>query len=113
MKPGEFLIFSKALRLFRTEMGLTQSEFGHKIDISKARICSYESGRSLPSLETLDRIIFFARNSGFNYTYDHFLIDKKNQIHLLDDYQEIEKITKMLNDYKDRKNAELLLGNEK
>lgn len=53
----------KALRL---EKGLSQEEFGAKVELSRSAVSQIESGQIYPSLETIDRIV-----KHYSTTWDH------------------------------------------
>jgi transcriptional regulator with XRE-family HTH domain len=59
--PSPLRIFSdlgRALRLLRAEVAeLTQVAVAARIEISQGRLSRYETGRKLPDLATLDRIL--------------------------------------------------------
>lgn len=48
--------FASRLKAARKKNGLTQSELGKLIGVSKVSICLYESGRRTPDMETLQQI---------------------------------------------------------
>ena len=47
------VLFGKRLKKLRIDAGLTQQQLGEKINVTKACICSYESGSRMASIETL------------------------------------------------------------
>jgi len=55
------LSFALFVRVARTTLGLTQEEFGKKINLSRANICDIEKGRHLASTELAIKI---ARKAG-------------------------------------------------
>ena len=46
----------KKIKLARVELDLTQSQLAHKINAKQKSISRYETGASLPSIETLVKI---------------------------------------------------------
>lgn len=49
-------IFGKKIKLARVELDLTQTKLAQKIDTKQKNISRYETGASLPSIETLVKI---------------------------------------------------------
>ena len=52
----------KKVKLPRTELDLPQTEFPHKITAQQKSISRYETGASLPSIETSVKIAKFSKN---------------------------------------------------
>jgi len=48
--------FSKKIKLARVELDLTQTQLAQKINTKQKNISRYETGSSLPSIETLVKI---------------------------------------------------------
>lgn len=67
----------------RKSVGLTQEEFGEKLDLSKNHISDIERGISLPTVKGLMAIY-----SNFGYTPDEILLGSKSP--------EVDEITKKL-----------------
>ncbi|EUJ24720.1 transcriptional regulator [Listeria grandensis FSL F6-0971] len=61
-------MFIERMKQLRKESGLTQSELGKKINVSKAAVSGYETGIRNPDLETLQRIA-----NTFNVSTDYLL----------------------------------------
>lgn len=49
-------MFGKILKSLRTRKGMTQSELGEKLNISKVSISKYENGNQFPDTDTLQKI---------------------------------------------------------
>ena len=47
------ILFSKRLKELRQKAGLTQSELGKMVGVTKVSICCYENGTRTPTLDTL------------------------------------------------------------
>lgn len=60
------------IKLLRKENGLTQSELGNKLGLSKANISKYESNIHEPSIDTLNKL-----SDLFNVSVD-FLLGRTN-----------------------------------
>jgi transcriptional regulator with XRE-family HTH domain len=71
MKPDTG--FSRAIRNLRRERGLTQPEFSELLGMKKNSISWYETGRALPTVVILERIVKFANKDGKKYTYNDLL----------------------------------------
>lgn len=56
------------LRKLRKEKGLTQTELGELLNVTKVSICCYEKNVRVPSLETLEDL-----SSVFGVSCDYFL----------------------------------------
>src|SRR5574344_3104710 len=56
------------LRELRKSKGLTQTDLGNMLNVTKVSVCCYEKGVRTPCLETLDDI-----TNIFNKSYDYFL----------------------------------------
>lgn len=50
---GEVMIYGKRIKKLREERGLTQTELGNIIGVTKASICCYEKGTRVPTIENL------------------------------------------------------------
>jgi len=48
--------FGKKIKLARIELDLTQTQLAEKINTKQKNISRYETGASLPSIETLENI---------------------------------------------------------
>jgi transcriptional regulator with XRE-family HTH domain len=64
--------FSERLKELRVEKNLTQEELGEKLNLTKANISKYETGRIEPNLETLNYLSEF-----FDVSID-FLLGRTN-----------------------------------
>lgn len=60
--------FGEILRSLRKQSGLTQSELGRRVGLSKAVVSKYENGMGYPTFDTLIRIAKF-----FCVTTDYML----------------------------------------
>lgn len=60
--------FKERLRALRIENKLTQEELGEKVNLTKANISKYETGRIEPNIETINYLANF-----FNVTIDYLL----------------------------------------
>lgn len=60
--------FGEILRSLRKQSGLTQSELGRRVSLSKAVVSKYENGMGYPTFDTLIRIAKF-----FCVTTDYML----------------------------------------
>ncbi|MDE7280391.1 MAG: helix-turn-helix domain-containing protein [Ruminiclostridium sp.] len=60
--------FGEILRSLRKQSGLTQSELGRRVGLSKAVVSKYENGMGYPTFDTLIRIAKF-----FSVTTDYLL----------------------------------------
>ncbi|MBD5081058.1 MAG: helix-turn-helix transcriptional regulator [Ruminococcaceae bacterium] len=60
--------FGEILRSLRKQSGLTQSELGRRVGLSKAVVSKYENGMGYPTFGTLIRIAKF-----FSVTTDYLL----------------------------------------
>jgi len=58
----------KRLRELRKEMNLTQEELANKLNLTKANISKYETGRIEPNIETINFLAKF-----FNVSVDYLL----------------------------------------
>ena len=47
------IVFSKRLKELRKNAGLTQTELGNMVGVTKVSICCYENGTRTPTLDTL------------------------------------------------------------
>ena len=61
-------MFSKNLKILRTQFELSQKELAQKIELSSNIICEYEKGRSQPNIETLLKLADI-----FNCSVDYLL----------------------------------------
>jgi len=53
----------KNIKLARTELDLTQTQFAQKINSKQKSISGYETGASLPSIKTLVKIVKILKKS--------------------------------------------------
>jgi len=53
--------FGKKIKLARVELDLTQTQLAQKINTKQKNISRYETGASLPSIETLIKIAKFLK----------------------------------------------------
>lgn len=60
--------FGERLRSLRIENKLTQEELGNKLNLTKANISKYETGRLEPNIETINNLANF-----FNVSIDYLL----------------------------------------
>ncbi|WP_243153482.1 helix-turn-helix domain-containing protein [Senegalia massiliensis] len=60
--------FPERLKSLRLEKKLTQEELGNKLNVTKANISKYETGRIEPNIETLDYLSNF-----FDVSIDYLL----------------------------------------
>lgn len=63
-----YVEFGENLKKLRTARGLTQTEFGKRVGLSKAVVSKYENSIGYPSLDTLIKIAAF-----FGVTTDYLL----------------------------------------
>lgn len=55
-RPSIALLICKTIRAVRIEQRLTQAEIGDRLDVTRNYVSKIESGRQVPTLNTLDRI---------------------------------------------------------
>ncbi len=69
------LLFGSRLKKLRQKAGMTQSELGEKVNVTKVSICCYEKGTRTPTLDTL---IDLANVFHVDYSYflgsDHYVV---------------------------------------
>ena len=98
--------FGEKLKKVREERKMSQRSLGMFLGLSDKAISSYESGRTLPTLETLIKI-----SDELNKPIVYFLDDNFVQESLLDKINEIElEINQISSNLKEIKN--ILLENE-
>ena len=73
-------LIGKRIKELRKNAGLTQSELGKKINVTKVSICCYEIGTRTPSLETLIDL-----SNLFNVNIDYLV---GNDIYVVSDNKE-------------------------
>lgn len=66
--------FGDILKTMRKNNGLTQSELGRRVGLSKAVVSKYETGIGYPNFETLIRIAKY-----FGVTTDYLLGEEKGK----------------------------------
>lgn len=66
--------FGEILKSLRKQNGLTQSELGRHVGLSKAVVSKYETGIGYPNFETLIRIAKY-----FGVTTDYLLGEEKGK----------------------------------
>lgn len=81
--------FPERLRELRNEMKLNQEELGSKINLSKANISKYETGRIQPNIETINYLAKF-----FNVSTDYLL----GQTNVKNAYDNKDKVSKAVED---------------
>lgn len=57
MASEMFRTLGSALRLFREQLGLSQSELARRAGMGKSQVSKYEGGKELPKLESLERLL--------------------------------------------------------
>jgi len=68
-------VFSKKLKLLRTEKGLSQTEFGKMVGIHYTHISNYERGLALPGVDAVVRIAMALKVS-----VDYLLFDANTNV---------------------------------
>ncbi|MDE6579918.1 MAG: helix-turn-helix domain-containing protein [Ruminiclostridium sp.] len=89
--------FGEILRSLRKRNGLTQSELGRRVGLSKAVVSKYENGMGYPTFDTLIRIARF-----FSVTTDYLLgVESGNILDVsgLSDSQ-LEAVQRTVNEFK-------------
>ena len=64
----------KRIKLARIEMDMTQADLAQATDILQKSISRYETGQSLPTLETLEKIAMVLKKP-----FSYFLDEQKNR----------------------------------
>lgn len=72
------MLISERLKTLRVQNGLTQSQLGDAIGVTKVSVSGYESGKRVPDLNTLVRIADI-----FEVTVD-FLLGREEKVNLDD-----------------------------
>ena len=89
--------FGEILRSLRKQSGLTQSELGRRVGLSKAVVSKYENGMGYPTFDTLIRIARI-----FSVTTDYLLgVESGNILDVsgLSDSQ-LEAVQRTVNEFK-------------
>lgn len=68
----------KKIKLARVEMDMTQADLAQATEIMQKSISRYETGMSIPSLETLEKITK-ALKKPFGYFLDETILDIRDQ----------------------------------
>ena len=66
---------SKRIRFARSESGLSQEDFGARLNVSRGRVSSWENGVSVPDEETLVKIAEITKFPLSFFTESEFLIE--------------------------------------
>lgn len=73
-------VIGKRLKELRLKSGMTQSQLGTMINVTKVSICCYEKGTRTPSLETLiDLSNIFKVNIDYLLGNDMYVVSEKNE----------------------------------
>ena len=87
------------IREYRERAGVSQKKLGFALGLSDKAVSAYESGRTLPPLETLGRI-----STELKKPLKYFLIDDSEDSTFDDRLNEVEKqLQSILNEVKDIK----------
>ena len=68
IKKGGVILFAEILKKLRRGKGLNQKQFAQAVYISPSAVSQYETGRTMPSRDTLERIAKF-----FDVSTDYLL----------------------------------------
>jgi transcriptional regulator with XRE-family HTH domain len=78
------IVFGNRLKELRIEKGLTQEELGELVNLTKANISKYESGKLEPNIDTINYLAsFFDVSADYLFgrtTVRNFYIDKQDEI---------------------------------
>jgi len=103
------MTISQRIKIIREKKKLTQDQFASKLGVSRFKVYDYESGRSLPGIEILEKLhMTFSINL-------NWLIANTGKMYL-NDYETSPSEVKVLEEIRDRYNRVLesayLLGEE-
>lgn len=59
----------ECIKNIRLTLGLSQSEFAHKIEKDKTSVCLYEAGKRKPGFPTIRKIVDLANVNGMELKY--------------------------------------------
>ncbi len=71
--------FSENMKKLRKELGITQQQMADIIGVRKTTICNYESGYSLPTLDTVAKMIEYFHLPANFFVEDHEVRTKAEQ----------------------------------
>lgn len=73
------MLIGSRLKELRQSRGVTQSELGEKLGVTKASICCYEKGARTPTLDNLeDMVNFFEVSADYLLGYDKRVLTNKD-----------------------------------
>jgi transcriptional regulator with XRE-family HTH domain len=63
------MTLAESIKNIRLTLGLSQSEFAHKINKDNTSVCLYEAGKRKPGFPTIRKIVELANANGMNLKY--------------------------------------------
>ncbi len=75
-----FTEVGRALRLLREDAGLSQAELARRADIGKSQLSKYESGKELPKLATLARLLEGLETEPLTFFYSAHLFEHRAEL---------------------------------
>ena len=77
---GMFAEVARTLRLLREKAGLSQAELARRAGIGKSQLSKYESGKELPKLPTLARLLEALETDALTLFYSAHLLEHRAEI---------------------------------
>lgn len=74
---GMFRNVGKALSLLREIRGKSQANLAREAGIGKSQLSKYETGKELPKLESLEKVLVALEVGHFDFFYTLFLVDRR------------------------------------
>jgi transcriptional regulator with XRE-family HTH domain len=80
MASEMFRTLGSALRLFREQLGLSQSELARRAGMGKSQVSKYEGGKELPKLESLERLLGVLGTEPLTLFYTAHLLQHRESV---------------------------------